>query len=180
MVSTILNGSPIIQSESDNEVTIFIAGGYGIDWRERAVTHLTEITPDDIKIIIYDPTSDTKDITKRTKWENSAMDVCDIFGCYLSSSGIHPISLYELGKCNEMMANVILAVEKGYERSDEIINEVKINSLGNPKTKILTSANPESFADLLLVAVKDLLASRKEWNHMMDDLYGEITKEDNK
>lgn len=148
MVEVYKNGTDL-SNINDNAVTVFLGGGFTSNWRDTVIEELRNLSTEDEKLIIFDPSYDGDDVCSRTRWEHRAIDLCDVFGCYLEAGGVHPMSLYELGYASCLMDTIVVGQTKGYEKGLEVEAELRAVSgdfVFNSNILLINDADPKEFA----------------------------------
>ena len=154
----------------NNSIKCFLAGGITNcpNWQEEVIKNIEEYALDikiDLKYLnIYNPRrnnfpiSNPKAAEEQIKWEFNYLEKCDIFSIYFCNApSDQPICMYELGrniseKMSEYMATwnhrIIISIEKGYKREQDVIIQTKLAT--NNNIKPITFATPELHAQAIV------------------------------
>lgn len=162
--------APEIYNDKKNHIKCFLAGGITncSNWQKTVIENIEEYALDtkvDLKYLdIYNPRRDNFPINnpnaaeEQIKWEFNYLENSDIFSIYFCNApSDQPICMYELGrniseKINEYMNTypyrIIISIEKGYKREQDILIQTKLAT--NNIIKPLTYATPESHAQAIV------------------------------
>lgn len=149
---------------SDNEITIFLAGGITNvpNWQKKVCDILMQKFKDK-PLVIFNPRRENFTINdpsvamEQIKWEYDTLAVCNIFSMFFSAGeSDQPICMYEYGKHLEKYANryydsesFIITSEKDYKRYQDVIIQT---SLVDPLIKVNTTL--EEHIDDIITKVK--------------------------
>lgn len=166
------NEDDTIPTNKDFDIRCFLAGGItGCDnWQQKVIKYVKDLDIqhalrpyNDLMLInprrenfpIGDPNAAEQQIT----WEFNALsdDALSIFSMYFcASDSDQPICMYELGRYLTIMKQkypdaymdmVVISVEKGYKRAQDVYYQVKLMS--NDQVQIIEDATPEKHAQII-------------------------------
>jgi len=162
--------APEIYNDKRNHIKCFLAGGITncSNWQKAVIKNIEEYALDtkvDLRYLdIYNPRRDNFPINnpnaaeEQIKWEFDYLEKCDIFSMYFcNSSSVQPICMYELGRnISEKMYKymttwthrIIISVEKGYKREQDVIIQTQLatDNMTNP----MIYATPELHAQAIV------------------------------
>ena len=142
-------------------ISVFLAGGITgcPDWQKEVIQ---ELESEDISV--YNPRQENFDVAdksasyKQIVWEYERLEKMDIFSIYFSGSdSLQPICMYELGRNivrmqnrfpNDWQKRIVISVEDGYKRAQDVIVQVELCS----GLHINTSATPQLHAQKIINA----------------------------
>lgn len=119
--------------------SIFLAGGITDcpDWQKKVVEKIK-----DLDIVIYNPrranfdVSDPNALKMQIEWEHEMLKKADVISFWFCKETIQPITLYELGAHTVTSKPLIIGMDKGYERRDDVEIQTKLE---RPDTKFVYS-----------------------------------------
>ena len=162
--------APEIYIDKKDHIKCFLAGGITNcpEWQKAVIKNIEEYALDtkvNLKYLdIYNPRRDNFPIhdpnaaEEQIKWEFNYLEKCDIFSMYFCNAlSDQPICMYELGrnisekmsKCQDTWKHrIIISVEKGYKREQDVLIQTKLAT--NNIIKPLTYATPELHAQAIV------------------------------
>ena len=122
-----------------NKKSIFLAGGITgcPDWQKKVVEKIK-----DLDIVIYNPRradfdiSDTNASKIQIEWEHNMLRKADVISFWFCKETIQPITLYELGAHTVTSKPLIIGMDKGYERREDVEIQTKLE---RPDTEFVYS-----------------------------------------
>jgi hypothetical protein len=122
-----------------NKKSIFLAGGITgcPDWQKKVVEKIK-----DLDIVIYNPrradfdVSDPNDSKVQIEWEHEMLKKADVISFWFCKETIQPITLYELGAHTVTSKPLIIGMDKGYERREDVEIQTKLE---RPDTEFVYS-----------------------------------------
>lgn len=159
------------QSNLDNEIRVFLAGGICQcdNWQQTVIRHITTqaIDNNDIpKLILFNPRRDVFPIDnpnesyKQIEWEFKWMKEMNIFSMYFdASTSAQPICFYELGRYLVLMMQkypddyqnrIVISYKEGFIRIKDVEIQTSLATKGNVKVK--QCKNSIEHAELILEA----------------------------
>lgn len=116
-----------------NKKSIFLAGGITgcPDWQKKIVEKIK-----DLDIVIYNPRRANFDISDpnaskiQIEWEHDMLRKADVISFWFCKETIQPITLYELGAHTVTSKPLIIGMDKGYERKDDVEIQTKLERPG--------------------------------------------------
>lgn len=151
------------------KITCFLGGGITDcpDWQKEVANELSKLDTEDL--ICFNPRQPNFDIKnpnasfEQIKWEFDHLSNMDIFSMYFSESKSNqPICLYELGRYiseiqkrfpNDYINRIIVSVENGYSRIQDVIIQTQL-ALG--KNIVQTNASYKLHAYYIFGSYKTL------------------------
>lgn len=145
-------------------LSVFLAGGITNceNWQREVIRRL-----EFCDVVVYNPRQEHFDITdksasyKQIRWEYERLETMDIFSMYFcNSDSDQPICMYELGRNiirmqnrfpNDWQDRIVISVEYGYRRTQDVIIQV---GLCSPGLFVETDADPDVHAQRIKLAAK--------------------------
>ena len=114
----------------EKKLSLFLAGGLSgcRNWQKQVISNLNFLD-----IILYNPRRKYFDITnpdiaeEQIVWEEEMIRKSDLVSFYFCRETVCPITLYELGVCNEMKDKpVVLGMDPDYSRRFDVEKQTKL------------------------------------------------------
>jgi len=139
---------------NDDDIVCFLAGGITncADWQSAVIDELSKYDTEHLVIMnprrknfpIENPNASREQIEWEFKWLNH----CDIFSMYFDGGeSLQPICLYELGRHLPLKRDIVVSVEKGYKREQDVIIQ---SELALKEDIVIRNANPQKHAKAIL------------------------------
>jgi len=147
-----------------DDIICFLAGGITgcKDWQKEVINELKEYECPNL--VIMNPRRDNFPIgdknasREQIEWEYNWLERCNIFSMYFDGGeSIQPICLYELGRNLVKKKNVVISVEDGYSREQDVIIQTELARNNNI---VHLNATPESHAKYIYKCYRDIMEGR--------------------
>ena len=134
--------APEIYQPTDNEISVFLAGGICncANWQDDILLRLAHMDTD--KLVVFNPRRENFPINdpnasyQQIEWEFKALEKADIFSMYFASGvSDQPICMYELGRNlvrmqdrhpKDWTSRLIISVEHDYLRRQDVLIQTEL------------------------------------------------------
>jgi hypothetical protein len=124
-----------------NKKSIFLAGGITgcPDWQSELVKKIK-----DLDIVVYNPRRADFDVSDpdaskvQIEWEHEMLNKSDVISFWFCKETLQPITLYEFGSYTKTSKPLIIGIDKGYERRQDVEIQAKLD---RPDVKFVYTLN---------------------------------------
>ena len=128
--------SPEVIDDSLPGIYIFMAGGIKgcPEWQDQYIAEFKKIykkKADFQDVFLINPRRtnfEGADKAEQVKWEFEALKQVQLVSFWFSSATLCPISLYELGCCNNRSQTIFLGIDPGYEKADDVLMQTQLST----------------------------------------------------
>ena len=132
-----------------DDVSCFLAGGITNcpEWQDAVIKDIRSMDEDTKNLVLFNPRRknfpihDPNASNEQIAWEFQYLEYCDIFSMYFcAGESDQPICMYEMGRnivrmqqkyVNDWKDRIIISVESGYKRFQDVIIQCKLAGVDN-------------------------------------------------